>query len=269
MSQDTPLAGMPTKTLNEIFWGRKGLPVEFYGSELIAEALFEALKTMDRKTMDGFVHFNEAFQKHRFGLDNIVVESAADCISPPRWFNPDGVNLSLLGLEHIWGIGTYGTEYGQVWRSVTEMPAENEIGQWVTKSKWDEVTCQNDVVRVEKSEQMPLWQISHMRTKRVFLTQNGRMFVVTVEWEAVKLAPEVYKPNRFRATKVTFQSLYSVRHTMDILEFVIDHGLNAGLAVLSGLKLALQSSNYRLREALEPNEKAEEMLAGLLSRVSK
>lgn len=269
MSNETTLAGMPTKTRNEILWGRKGLPAEFYGPELIAEALSTVLQKMDLSTMDGFVHFNEAFRGHHFGLDNIVIEAVADCISPPRWFNPDGVNLNLLGLELVWGIGTFGTEYGLVWRSLDEVPEDFVPQDWLEKAAWEQMVRENEADRFSVHDQMPAWQISHMRTKRVFLTQSGRMFVVEVEWKAGKLAPQVYKPNRFQVTKVTFISLYGAWQKKDTLEFLSDHGPRAGVAVLSGLQLALQSSNYRLREALKTNEKAEKKVLELLARVSR
>lgn len=268
MSNETTLAGMPTKTRNEILWGRKGLPAEFYGKELIAEALFEALKTMDRSTMHGFVSFNEAFRSHHFGVDSNVVDAKDGSIHPSNWHNPDGANISVLGLKHVWGIGSFGTEYGIEHRSITAKPALEDIREWWTTAELQDAIEVNNARRSQGFDEMPHWQIVFMRTKRVFLTKFGRLFVVEVEWEAVTLAPQVYKPNRFRAEQVNFNSLYNVRQKSDIEEFVKDHGLKAGTAVLYGLKLALQSSNYRLREALKPNEKTEAMLSGLLSQIS-
>jgi len=268
MSPDETLAGMPMEIRKEILWGRTGLTAGFFGPELIAEALCEVLRKMDLSTMEGFVRFDEAFRSHPFGLDNIVVEVAAGCLSLPHWSNPDGANLSLLGLGHVWGIGTFGAAYGLVCRSATEMPPTGEVGQWLPKPAWDEATRHIDSSRLEESGKMPMWQISHMRTKRVFLTQGGQMFVVEVEWEAVELAPKVYKPNRFQATKVTFRSSYGTWDQKDSLEFVTSHGLKAGMAVLSGLQLALQSSNHRLRETLKTNERAEAILVRLLAQTN-
>lgn len=268
MSTDTSLAGMPTETRKEILWDRNGLPAEFYGPELIAEALFEALKTMDCSTMKGFVPFNQALRKHRFGLDNTIVEGAADVISPPRWFNPSGVNLNLLDLERVWGVGTFDTKYGVIGRCETSIPSGDETECWLAKSEWDDDTRQNDISRVSKPDQMPSWRISHMRAKRVFLSQSGRIVVVDIECEAVKLAPQAYRPKHFRVGKIIFDSRYGANHKESILRFLTDHGLKAGVAVMSGLKLALQSSNYCIREALEPNEKAEKMLDGLLAQVN-
>jgi len=262
MSPDETLAGMPMYKRQEILWGRGGLSAGFFGHKLIAEALCEVSWKMNLSTMDGFVHFDKAFMSHPFGLDNIVVEVAADCLSPPHWSNPGGADLSLLGLEHVWGIGTFGAEYGLVRRSATEMPPVGEVGRWFPKPAWD------GSFRHKGRKEMSVWQISHMRTRRVFLTRHGMMFIVEVEWEANKLDPEVYKPKRFRATKVTFQSSYDICSRKDTLEFVTSHGLKAGMAVLSGLQLALQSSNHRLRETLKTNEKAEAILVRLLAQVN-
>jgi hypothetical protein len=267
MSTDTALAGMPTNKRKEILWSRKGLPPEFFGEDLIAEALFEALQTMDRSTMDGFVHFTEAFRKHRFGLDNIVIEAADGCISPSCWLGRDEVNLSLLGLEHVWGIGTFDTEYGIEDRSVKTMPALEDIQEWWTAAKLDEAILA-DKHRYMSFGGMPRWQVSHMKTKRVFLTQSGQVLVIDVKWEAAELDLVAYRPTHFRCMTVTFSSLYNAQRIDSILRLMNDYSLQALMAVLYGLKLALQSSNYRLRKELEPNEKAEKMLAGLLAQAN-
>lgn len=267
--EDSTLAGMPTENRKEIIWGRQGLPPKFYGTELIGEALFEVLKTMDRSTMNGFVEFKEAFKTHNFGLDiSHCTGPISDCIAPSRWFNPEGFGLNTLRLESVWGIGIFDINYGVISRSATEIPAREEVQDWKTKRQWDEITKNYDILRQKKSGQMPLSQIVYMDSKRVFLTKSGQIFVIEVEWEADHLTPSVYKPTVFKVTKLSICARYSTRNKSSVLKFINDFGLEAGMETLSGLRLALQSSNYRLREALEPNEKAEKMLVGLLSRTN-
>lgn len=264
MSTDAHLAGMPTEQRNEILWGRQGLPTEFFGPELLTEALFTVFSKIELSTMRGFIPFETAFTKHHFGLDNLVIEVIDECTARRNIHGDDRVNHKLFTLDMVWGIGTFGVSYDVVPRS----PNASSETKKVTRPEWEEIVRQNNERRKTFPDAMPEWQISAMQTKRIFLCKNGYMVVFEVDWQATKLSPEGYKPMRFQVTKVTYSTVHDTRDKCSWHDFLTNHGLRAGRAVLFGLEMALKSSNYQLQEALEPNIKAERIVHAIRKRIS-
>lgn len=257
MSTDNTAAGMP-KTIDpkEVLWGRQGLGPGYFGPELIAEALWEVLNTTELLRLRNFAPFLNAFVRH----------SPSDC-------RVNSIGLAEInskfqeqhgGLEWLLGVGSFGTSYGLVsrqWVSGTRWTPH-----WVTKEEWDQVTQASDETRKSQQDYLPPEQVERMINERVFLSRKSKLVVMRCVYKASGLNPEGYLPYAYLVEYIDVHDGFDLTQE-GVLAFCQKFGARAGAALLEGLSLQLQSTNYQVRQELKANEAAEAMAKRLLTRI--
>jgi hypothetical protein len=246
----------------DVLWGRQGLGPDYYGPDLIAEALWEVVKAAELNKLRNFVPFLGAFMEQFLRTDWRV---SGNSRSYPCEKIELSSKVSEYDLEYVSGVGIFGTRYGVARRDdMSEMPSPH---RWLWEQEWALITHACDNRRKSEPDHLPSEQIVSMNNLRVFMSRSRKLIVFACNWRTETPRPDCYLPSTFNV------DLIELRHAFDltkegIQEFCQEYGANAGLAVLYGFSLQLQSSNYRVRKELEENEKAEVMAKELLARIS-
>lgn len=263
MSTDKAAAGMPNRIIpKEVLWGRQGLGPDYYGPDLIAEALREVFNTAELDRLRNFTSFHGAFMDHAFRTGWRVSEST-------RYYPCDEIKLhpevTEFDLKEVIGVGIFGTRYGLAERE--DKSVRPSPHRWVSSEEWDLITYACDERRKSEPGHMPSEQVTHMSNHRVFLSRSRKLIVFTCHWRADRLLPESYLPTSFTADQIeSWPDIFDIT-PQGLHRFCESLGASAGSALLNGFTLQLQSSNYQVRQELEKNEKAEAMAKTLLSRI--
>jgi hypothetical protein len=273
MSTDTTLTGMSQNDKKEILWGRPGSEADFFGVDLLAEAIGEVISKMSNfDRLRNFVPFDDAFCKHTLTTDIRIDSDGYTCFESSLWRDRSRGRLSSIELCRVWGLGVFAIEYELIDRHHTEIPDDLIThGSWVSKQEWDDEISIIEEMRKSTPDAMPQQQIAGMVCKRLFLTQSGKLFVADVELKPVKLVPSVYYVHKYHPTDFKLEGVYGLRDDSDaqlsLQDLMTQFTLEAGTGLLTGLSLMLQGSNYRVQDELDHNLEAEQVAKALLTRI--
>ncbi len=260
MSTDNATVGIPNHIdPKKVLWGRQGLGPDFFGPTVIAEAIWQVFKTAELQYLHNFVPFLGAIVEQTF-------EKSWRVSSTTRSYPCNNIKLNPLiteyDLENVCGVGMFGTMYGLVPRS----DSTQLIIEYVAEQEWKRETLLCDDRRKSEPEHMPDDQILGMRNERIFLTRSRKLAVFYCDWYTETPRPDDYYPSSYTINEMELRSVFELTPE-GILDFCNWYGAEAGLALLQGFDLQLQSTNYRVREKLKENEKAEAMAKSLLARI--
>lgn len=254
MSTDDAVAGMPNQiNPKDILWGRQGLGANYFGEELIAEAVWEVFEVAELSKLRNFVAFPNAFIGHAFSTYTKPTDDYPELRLK--------LGLTDRDTHRVMGVGTFGTRYGLAKRDGEPVPE-----RWVFAEEWDVITCACDQRRKTDPDHLPSEQVTHMNNFRVFLTQSKKLIVFACDWSTRDPQPKHYMPFAFTVDSIELLRVFDLTKE-GVGDFCSEFDANAGLALLCGFNLQLQSTNYQVRQELEENEKAEAMAKALLARI--
>ncbi len=259
MSKDKTVAGMPKDKRQEIMWGRGNFDPNFFGPNLIAEALHQVLHTADLKHMRNFTALANAFAQ-------VYTTSWQRGIRGTSSISNKDFPKQQYSLEKSCSVGSYNEKFGLTSRDVSSDIVP--LDEWLSPKEWDERQRQR---RADSDclygPGLPLQQVAILRARQVLLTHNKHLVIFNVNlYPSGGLWPNVLTPVKFSLGQAELYKVYDLRKE-SIKRFCEEEGSRAGVAVLKGLTLHLQSSNYQVLQELQNNQKAQSVAEGLLSRI--
>jgi hypothetical protein len=268
MSTDAAVAEMSEIEKKEILWGREGFGPEYFGDQLVGEALEEVVSAIDFSKLRGFMPFARAFSYGHLHPELRIEEGSHPCMDPEMWMNEDQrMSLTSSDLARVWGLGCFEVKYGLISRDCkSQIPL---VAEWVSEKQWQQIEENNDAWRKKDPQKMPEYQVAHVKYLLPMLTATRKLFILKVTLVALKLQPKIYNPCYFRPTALDLRCCESIKAKNDAEAICLVAGATAGAAVLYGLFMMLRSSNYQVHQELEQNERAYALADRLTHRIGR